>query len=483
MKRLFLIVLSLALFSPFIKNSFGAGFESLNGVAWFYSSSEEIRFTSITARLDELYAQGVRVIGIYSPYHGNKHKWLGCDPLDFYDVSPANGRMQDFRELVSAAHARGMKVVSYFTNIFIDRKSKFFVDAQAQYARGDRNSPEVSAVSWSAKPKGTIGIAQKDEDDFEDPDGPEPKWLYSPVAKAWYWSIWGEVGFDFSLPGARSEVVRAMKFWLDTGLDGFMFDAGEVKESYRAVMVDVIKNHGGEKKWITFESTEGEKAASYDKFGLTSWFNLEDNDHVNDYSRVVRGQISMDELEMALRISDRARSLGKSTHAWAKASSDEDLRSGEEEEEAEEKKPYVNEPLMRVQEAALLAGAGILYGTPNISQLEQWPSQTREAWSRVLVAVNANASLLPSASRQRLKVLGAPARTFAMLRKSGAQKALLVFNFTPQPRAVLVSLEGAGLKNAQKPVDLVGKSSPALLSGSSYRVDLAPWGFAFLGVK
>jgi hypothetical protein len=453
-----------------------ATFQNLNGVMWFQTTAEGIRYAELTQKLDDLKKKGIRVLGIYSPYHGDKQKWHGCAPLDFYNVPPANGTLQDFRALVAAAHARGMKVVAYFTNIFLDRNSPFFLAAEKQYAAGDRDSREVKAVRWSASPTAPL---PRNPPEFTDPDGPEPKWAYSPTAKAYYWSLWGEVGFDFQQPGTRAEVEKVMRFWMETGLDGFMFDAGEVKEAYRRFMVELVTAYGGD-KWITFESTQASREKDYHRFGLTSWFNFEDNDHVNDYVRVVRGLLSVDGLEKALRHADRARSLGKNTHAWAKWESDGD-RDAEEEEEG---KPFENEPLMRVQEAALLAGAGVLYGSPSSRHVEAWPASLRASWERVLETVNQNPALWPSASRERVTVKGSP-KAYAFFRQSAdrKQKALLVYNFTGQSQKLSVKLKSGSALPGQRAEDLYKGAPAGSLKGNEYALELPPWGFAMLGLK
>ena len=144
------VLAMMAMVFGFSQSSQALDFKDLNGVMWFYTSSENIKFKDITSKLDELKVSGVRVVVIYSPYHGDKNKWLGCAPVNFYDVSPQNGTMQDFLALVNGAHARGMKVVSYFTNIFIVKDSPFFQTAARQHKAGQHTAREASAVHWSA---------------------------------------------------------------------------------------------------------------------------------------------------------------------------------------------------------------------------------------------------------------------------------------------------------------------------------------------
>jgi hypothetical protein len=438
------------------------GFQDLNGVMWFYTTDQDIRFADITRMMGDLHDRGIRVLGIFSPYDGNKEKFLGCAPRDFYATAPQSGTVEDFAALVDAAHARGMKVVAYFVDIYIDQDSQFFRTAEQQYAAGDRKSREVGAFHWADDPGGPLPT----------PAAGPSAWQFSSVANAYYWSLWEEPAFDYNLPGARAELERVEKFWLDTGLDGFMWDAAFVDPAFQEMMVDLPINYTSSDKWLTFESTAGEEGARYDAFGLTSWFNLEDDDTANDYTFVAAGEDGADDLEVGLEYADAARAAGKLTHAWTLW--EEKGLAG-----------YADEDRMRVQEAALLGGAGILFGHPNYAAYAAWPAARRAAWEQVLVAINRNRALLPSASRARVPA-GPGAKAYAMLRvaKGDSQAALLVYNLGASAATVVVDLRDTGVLQGQTPVDmLAGSDPPPSIAGPSYSIDLPAHGFAFLEVE
>jgi hypothetical protein len=408
--------------------------------------------------LDELHAQGIRVIGIYSPYNGNPDKWHGCAPLDFYDTAPQSGTLEDFEQMVAAAHERGMKVVTYFVNIYIDHESEFFGNAEEQYASGDRSSREVSAFHWS----------KSDQSELPEPAAGPSEWAFSETAGAYYWSLWGEAGLDHTLPGARAELARVQEFWLDLGVDGFMWDAGFSDPAFRELMVDLPLAHTPGDKWLTFESTEAEEAHLYAEFGLTSWFNYADDDETNDYSRVVSGDIDAEGLEIALSYADTARQAGRMTHAWSPWGVPR----------------YDDNERMLVQEAALLAGAGIGYGVPSYTALQTWPEKATQGLSQVLTVVNENPALLPSAPRQRLPA-GEDPKAFAMLRGDleEDQTVLLVYNLDSQPATVPVNLEDSRIDPGQTPIDLMTGSPVGEITSRIYQVELEPYGFAFLEVE
>jgi hypothetical protein len=138
---------------------------------------------------------------------------------------------------------------------------------------------------------------------------------------------------------------------------------------------------------------------------------------------------------------------------------------------------------MLVQEAALLAGAGISYGVPSYTAFRSWPETARVNWSRVLAMVNENPALLPSASRRRLPA-GEDPKAYAMIRTSpdDSQTALLVYNFRGEPSTVAVDLDGTGIIVGQSPLDLVANSAAPPITDLIYRLNLPAYGFAVLQV-
>lgn len=437
-----------------------ASFRDLNGVLWFYNTADGIRFEDITADLDDLHARGIRILGFYAPYDGDPEKWLGCDPLDFYRAPPQSGTEDDWRALVGAAHERGMRVVAYFVNIYVDRASELFVSAERQFAAGDRTSREVDAFTWTDDPAAPL----------PEPAAGPSAWQRSDVAGAWYWSLWGEAGLDHTRAGALDEIERFERFWLDTGLDGFMFDAAFVDPAFRRAMVELPTTHSASDKWLTFESTEAEHADAYDAFGLTSWFNLYDEDCENDYALVAFGDWTIEDLEQGLAHADHARQLGKLTHAWSI------WQDGECPE-------YPDEERMRVQEAALLAGAGITYGAPHSEQYQAWAPTLRADWEQVLITVAANPALFPSASRARVPA-GSDPQSYAMLRTAsdGSQTALLVYNLQDVAAQLDVDLTATDVLAQQQPLDLYAGAASAAILDAHYLVELPPWGFQLLEV-
>ncbi|MFF2848232.1 alpha-amylase family glycosyl hydrolase [Streptomyces sp. NPDC058001] len=447
-------------------------FQNLNGFMWFYNTYFDYKFKDIEKDLGDLKNRGVRVLGFFSPYNGDKNVCDGCSPSDFYSVPPQNGTMKDWKNLVAAAHRKGMKVVSYFVNIYMDEKAPYFKTAERQYAAGDRTSREVSSFHWTTDPTDPLPSLRM---------GPPwaSTWEYSETAGAYYWKLWFGPGFDYDLAGNTAEVERIEKFWLDTGIDGFMWDVGTTDPRWKPYAVDIPTTYTTNDKWLTHERANAATAEANKAFGLTSWFNYKDSDTENDYSRIVDGTTDADGLEAALHNTDIAREAGATTYTWSIWGDDAATNL-----DPHIYPTYARDDVMRVQEAALLAGSGILYGAGMYDQYIRWSPKLRSNWEKVLRTVNANKALLPAADRTQVPA-GDDPQAYAMRRTSenGKQTALLVYNFDDAPKKVTVNLTGTGIDTSQTPKDLYKGGKAPAIKGNSYSVTLPAYGFTILDVK
>ena len=450
----------------------GTSFQNLNGFMWFYNTYFSYKYTDITKNLPTLKRDGVRVLGFFSPYDGSTTWCDGCDPVDFYNVSPQNGTLQDWKNLVAAAHREGIKVVSYFVGIYMDENSSYFKTAETQYAAGDRTSREVSSFDWTTNPNDPLPRIQSGPPSWS-------SWTWSPTAHAYYWKLWFGPGFNYDLPGNTAEVARIEKFWLNTGMDGFMWDVGKLDPSFQPYEVTLPKTYTKTDKWLTIETSTSANAAAYQDFGLTSWFNYQDDNTENDYTRILDGSIDANGLESALEINDYARVHGDTTLAWSIWGDDPDTNLI-----PHTYPTYSNDDVMRVQEAALLAGSGILYGSAMYDQYIRWSPTLRANWDRVLQTVNNNKALLPAASRTRVPA-GSDPKVFAERRTSGdgKQTALLVYNVNSTAKDVTVDLTGTGIDTHQIPKDLYNGGKAPAIKGTSYTVHLPAYGFTMLQVS
>ncbi len=184
----------------------------------FYDSNNDgigdIR--GLTEKLDYVQELGVNTIWLL-PFYPSPMRDDGYDIADYQNVHPQYGARNDIRNLVREAHERGIRVI---TELVINHTSD-----QHPWFQAARRAPPGSSKRdfyvWSDDPKrygGTRII-------FTDTE--TSNWAWDDVAKAYYWHRFfsHQPDLNFDNPHVLKAVVRAMRFWLDMGVDGLRLDA------------------------------------------------------------------------------------------------------------------------------------------------------------------------------------------------------------------------------------------------------------------
>ncbi len=140
----------------------------------------------------------------------------GYDIADFFSIHPDYGSMQDFKDLVAAVHARGMRLI---TDLVLNHTSDQHPWFQA--ARAERDSPFRDYYVWSdsdQKYKDTRII-------FLDTE--ESNWTWDEAAGQYFWHRFysSQPDLNYDNPAVRLEMQKVMEYWLDLGVDGFRADA------------------------------------------------------------------------------------------------------------------------------------------------------------------------------------------------------------------------------------------------------------------
>ena len=135
----------------------------------------------------------------------------GYDVSDYYKVAPAYGSNADFRQLVAAAHRRGIAVIVDMVLNHTSSEHPWFLQAQR-----DTASPYRNWYRWSATQPAQKGPWGQDA------------WRHSTVRDEWYWGVFwkGMPDLDYAALAVREEAKRIATFWLkEIGVDGFRLDA------------------------------------------------------------------------------------------------------------------------------------------------------------------------------------------------------------------------------------------------------------------
>jgi maltose alpha-D-glucosyltransferase/alpha-amylase len=170
----------------------------------------------LTAKLDYIRELGVDTIWV-QPFYPSPLKDDGYDVADYLNVHPQYGTREDFRRFVREAHRRSLRVITELVVNHTSDQHPWFQAAR----RAPAGSPKRDFYVWSdtdQKYRGTRII-------FTDTE--PSNWSWDPVARAFYWHRFfsHQPDLNFDNPSVLKAVFRAMRFWLDLGVDGFRLDA------------------------------------------------------------------------------------------------------------------------------------------------------------------------------------------------------------------------------------------------------------------
>ena len=167
-------------------------------------------------KLDYLKDLGVSALWLL-PLYPSPLRDDGYDIADYMSVHPAVGTLDDFRELLTEAHARGLKVITELVLNHTSDQHPWFERAR----RAAPGTPERDFYVWSDDPD-KWSDARIIFQDYE-----TSNWTWDPVAKAYFWHRFfsHQPDLNFDNPSVLKAVFRTMRYWLDMGVDGFRLDA------------------------------------------------------------------------------------------------------------------------------------------------------------------------------------------------------------------------------------------------------------------
>ncbi|MCU1405593.1 MAG: trehalose synthase [Glaciihabitans sp.] len=171
--------------------------------------------SGLISRLDYLQWLGVDALWI-PPFYNSPLKDGGYDVSDFRTILPDFGTLDEFKDLVTKAHERNMRIViDYPLNHTSDAHDWF------QQSREDPEGPYGDYYVWS------------DTDDkykniriiFVDTE--ESNWTFDPVRRQFFFHRFfsHQPDLNFENPEVRREVADVIRFWMDLGVDGIRLDA------------------------------------------------------------------------------------------------------------------------------------------------------------------------------------------------------------------------------------------------------------------
>jgi maltose alpha-D-glucosyltransferase/alpha-amylase len=173
-------------------------------------------FRGLLEKLPYLENLGITAVWIL-PFYPSPLRDDGYDIADYLDINPDYGTLNDFREFLREAHARGIRVIiELVLNHTSDRHAWF-----QRSRRAKPGSPIRDYYVWSDSPD-KYRDARIIFKDFE-----SSNWSWDPVARAYYWHRFysHQPDLNFDNPRVHKAVLRALDFWLGLGVDGLRLDA------------------------------------------------------------------------------------------------------------------------------------------------------------------------------------------------------------------------------------------------------------------
>ncbi|HEV2619172.1 MAG TPA: maltose alpha-D-glucosyltransferase, partial [Acidobacteriaceae bacterium] len=173
-------------------------------------------FGGLLSRLDYLQELGVTCLWLL-PFFPSPLKDDGYDISNYVDVNPSYGTIEDFKQFLDAAHQRGMQVMIELVINHTSDQHPWFQAAR----RAPKGSAEREMYVWSDTDRKYEGVRII----FTDTE--KSNWTWDEQAQAFYWHRFfsHQPDLNFDNPKVMDEVLKAMRFWLDMGVDALRLDA------------------------------------------------------------------------------------------------------------------------------------------------------------------------------------------------------------------------------------------------------------------
>ena len=213
----------------------------------------------ITSKLDYLKELGIDVIWL-SPVYQSPNDDNGYDISDYQTIMQEFGNMEDFDEMLAAAHERGIKIMMDLVVNHTSDEHRWFVES-----RKSKNNPYRDYYIW------------RDAKDGREPNNwgscfGGSAWQYDETTDMYFLHLFSKKQPDLNWDNkvVRREVFDMMTWWLEKGVDGFRMD-----------VISMISKVPG------LPDGPKDKDALYGDFGPS----VINGPHVHDYLKEMRKEV------------------------------------------------------------------------------------------------------------------------------------------------------------------------------------------------
>lgn len=173
----------------------------------------------IISKLDYIKSVGADTIWL-SPIFKSPQKDMGYDVADYRDIHEPYGTLQDAEALITACHARGLRVLfDLVVNHTSDQHAWF------RESRSARTSPKRDWYLWRDPKTGPDG-ARRPPNNWASIFGGSA-WTWDEPTGQYYLSLFlpSQPDLNWACADMRAAAHADMAFWLDRGVDGFRIDS------------------------------------------------------------------------------------------------------------------------------------------------------------------------------------------------------------------------------------------------------------------
>jgi len=167
----------------------------------------------VIEKLDYLKKLGIAAIWL-SPIYQSPMEDYGYDIVDYRSIDPSYGTMDDFKELLSLAHQKGIRIIMDMVMNHSSHLHRWFIESKSSL-----DNPKRDWYIWKAKRNGKVPT----------------NWKSAFGGSVWQWDqhtqqyylhsfLKGQPDLNWRNKKLREAFFDVFKFWLDLGVDGFRLD-------------------------------------------------------------------------------------------------------------------------------------------------------------------------------------------------------------------------------------------------------------------
>lgn len=171
----------------------------------------------VMSKLPMLKDLGVNCIW-FTPIYKSPQVDNGYDVADYYDIDPAYGTLEDFRQLLDMAHSMGIRVIMDQVLNHSSDECVWF-----QESRKSKDNPYRNYYIWQP-PKADGTPPNNWGNYFREGDG--SAWEFDETTGEYYLHQYSikMPDLNWEYEPLRQEVYKMLRWWLDLGVDGFRLD-------------------------------------------------------------------------------------------------------------------------------------------------------------------------------------------------------------------------------------------------------------------